>query len=81
MSIGSRIEGRGWIDVRSLPLGDRLGDRLSGGWAIAIAALALFTLVMAVAAIVAGEPLLLVIAGSAWLLALAFHLWTTADRV
>jgi hypothetical protein len=38
-----------------------------------------FTAAMALATIVAGEPLLLMIAASAWLLALAWHLWTTAD--
>ena len=79
MSIGSRIEKRGWIDARSQPLAGWLSARLSGGWAVAVTALAVFTGAMAVAAILAGEPLLLVIAASAWLLALAFYLWTTAD--
>ena len=81
MSIGSRIEKRGWVDSHSEPLAGWLGARLSGSWAVAVTALAVFTAAMAIAAIVAGEPLLLVIAASAWLLALAWHLWTTADRV
>ena len=79
MSIGSRIEKRGWIDAHSHPLAGRLRTRPSGGRAVALTALAVFTGAMAAGAIVAGEPLLLVIAASAWLLALAFHLWTTAE--
>ena len=80
MSIGSRIEKSGWIDAHSQPLAGWLsGARRSGGWAVAVTALAVFTGAMAAGAVVAGEPLLLVIAASAWLLALAFHLWTTAE--
>jgi hypothetical protein len=78
MSIGSRIEKSGLIDARSrLPDLRRIGDW--SPWTIAIAALAGLTVVLALAALVAGEPILLVIAASAWLLALSVYLWTTAE--
>ncbi|MGH2923248.1 MAG: hypothetical protein ACRDKH_04375 [Solirubrobacterales bacterium] len=79
MSIGSRIEKRGWVDAHSRPLSAWFGARGWSRWNIALRALAVFTVAMALAAIVTGEPMLLVIAASAWLLALSVYLWTTAE--